>query len=171
MTSKARTTLVAMTAAIVVFLLGAAIAGGNTAYADVGSIAVGEDVSYDKNGGMLSSMGFDTSKMPEDYDPDATTNPYGSDVSTLDEVDEIVLFDVPPERIDTNRPSTYLFGHDNKLNGSYEDFVSTCEGKQRIGFLSSQCFFDAVKCDITGDGRDSALAVVYTEYSGHPYNE
>ena len=49
-------------------------------YADVGSISDGEDVSYDKNGGVLSSMGFDTSKMPETYDPDATTNPYGSDV-------------------------------------------------------------------------------------------
>ena len=61
-------------------------------YADVGSIAEGEDVSYDKEGGVLKSMGFDTSKMPDTYDPDATTNPYGSDVSTLNEVDEAVFF-------------------------------------------------------------------------------
>ena len=61
-------------------------------YADVGSISSGEDIAYDKDGGVLRSMGFDTSKMPDTYDPDATTNPYGSDVATLNEVDEARQF-------------------------------------------------------------------------------
>ena len=47
-----------------------AVLGGNV-YAAVGSIADGEDITYDKNGGVLAKMGFDTSKLPDTYDPDA----------------------------------------------------------------------------------------------------
>ena len=88
------------------------------AYADVGSINAGEDITYDKDGGVLASMGFDTSKMPEDYDPDATTNPYGSDVSTMKEVDEALFFYMNP----SEQLYTELYGHNKKLNGSYSEF-------------------------------------------------
>ena len=48
--------------------------GGGYVFAEVGSIEDGEDIQYDKTQGLLSSLGFDTSKMPSTYDPDKTTN-------------------------------------------------------------------------------------------------
>ena len=135
--------------------------GSGDAYAEVGSIAAGEDVKYDKNGGVLASMGFDTSKMPKTYDADSTTNPYGSDVSTLSEVDEALFFDLSNED-----SKTVLYGHNKKLNGSYDEFVSSpVMQSTAASFLEKNDYVNAVKLDITGDGRDSAVAVVYTHYN------
>ena len=136
-----------ITALFIILGSGLWISGYSNVYADVGSIEDGEDISYDKEGGVLKSMGFDTSKMPETYDPDATTNPYGSDVSNLNEVDEVVLFDY------FFSPDINLYGHNNKLNGKYEDFLSTGKKTTGVDFLRKACFVNAVKCDITGDGR------------------
>ncbi|MBQ6371272.1 MAG: hypothetical protein IJJ21_06810, partial [Firmicutes bacterium] len=63
---------------------------GNTVYADVGPGMEEQDFSYDKGGGALASIGIDTSKAPETYDPDSTDNPYGSDVTTMCRVSELV---------------------------------------------------------------------------------
>ena len=177
MMSKAKPTLIAIAAAVFLFLSGALILGTaiDTAYADVGSIAAGEDITYDKDGGVLSSMGFDTSKMPDDYDPDATTNPYGSDVSTLDEVKEAVFLDML-HWDQGEKPRSFLYGHNKKLNGSYDEFTSGPIMQELDGryvgvqsdpreFIGRGSFVDAAKCDITGDGRDSALAIVYTNYN------
>ena len=139
-----------------------AVLGGNV-YAAVGSIADGEDITYDKNGGVLAKMGFDTSKLPDTYDPDATTNPYGSDVSTLDEVKEAVWFDT--SLADDANPTSTVFGHKKDLNGEYDTFIDK-PLKQSPKFLQKHDFYYAVKCDIDGNGRDSALAVVYTHYNG-----
>ena len=91
MLSMKRRILVVLIAVFMVLVEALAFTGA--AYADVGSIAEGEDITYDKNGGVLQSLGFDTSKVPDTYDPDATTNPYGSNVSTMNEVKEQVLFE------------------------------------------------------------------------------
>ena len=135
-------------------------------YADVGSISAGEDITYDKDGGVLASMGFDTSKMPDTYDPDATTNPYGADVSTMEEVDEGLFFDLS-KPIGGNY--AYLYGHNRKLNGSYEEFINSpirkSLGNGDVSFLMEDDFVSSVKCDITGDGRDSAVAIVSTHYN------
>ena len=144
------------------------VAEQGNVFADVGSIADGEDITYDKRGGVLRSMGFDTSKMPDTYDPDATTNPYGSDVATLKEVDETLLFDISRNSSPNN---TTLFGHNNKLNGDYDNFYDSKVKKEISSeFLKKDDFVNAVKCDITGDGRDSAVAVVYTHFNhkSHP---
>ena len=168
MLSRVRKPLVATIAATFAIALGILAFGYTSAYADVGSISPGEDITYDKDGGVLKSMGFDTSKMPDDYDPDATTNPYGSDVSTLNEVCEGAWFDLTYFNNGGNYhfPEAKLYGHNNKLNGSYDELVSNPIRQTSFDFLGSNHFVDAVKCDITGDGRDSALAVVYTYYIG-----
>ena len=131
-------------------------------YADVGSISAGEDITYDKDGGVLRSMGFDTSKMPDTYDPDATTNPYGSDVATLNEVDEALFFDIPTNNTEISK--SQLYGHNRKLNGDMNEFLESPKTKEGLGFLGYGDFVNAVKLDINGDGRDSAVAVVYTHY-------
>ena len=64
MLSRTRAFLVATIMVTLVFLSGAfaleaALPG--RAYADIGSISAGEDITYDKDGGVLSSMGFDIS--------------------------------------------------------------------------------------------------------------
>ena len=110
--------------------------------AEVGSIADGEDITYDKNGGVLASMGFDTSKMPDTYDPDATTNPYGSDVSMLNEVKEGVWFDMTGKT--GSAPSTVLFGHNKRLNGSYDEFTSGPIRKGMSPWLGKDDFVYAV---------------------------
>ena len=132
---------------------------GYAAFADVGSIADGEDITYDKNGGLLSALGFDTSKMPADYDPDATTNPYGSDVSTKNEVKEQVLF----ERNDTGVLGSSLYGHNKPLDGSLDTFKKD-PVQNSASFINKPAFMSSVKCDLNGDGRDSAVAMVYTYY-------
>jgi len=147
--------------AVAVSVSAALVPGSCDVYAEVGSIAAGEDVKYDKNGGVLASMGFDTSKMPKTYDADSTTNPYGSDVSTLSEVDEALFFDLSNED-----SKTVLYGHNKKLNGSYDEFVSSpVMQSTAASFLEKNDYVNAVKLDITGDGRDSAVAVVYTHYN------
>ena len=113
---------VMMTAAFIVLGPIPFICMNSSVNAEVGSIADGEDITYDKNGGVLASMGFDTSKMPDTYDPDATTNPYGSDVSMLNEVKEGVWFDMTGKS--GSAPSTILYGHNKRLNGSYDEFTS-----------------------------------------------
>lgn len=173
MLAKVRMALIGMiTAMFILSGSGVWLSGYGDVYAEVGSIAAGEDITYDKEGGVLKSMGFDTSKMPESYDPDATTNPYGEDVSNLNEVDEVVLFDTTYESTDPkDKPGTYLYGHNNKLNGNFQDFLSKSTGRRVLSFLPQDAFVSAIKCDITGDGRDSALAVVYTRNNGLPICE
>ena len=113
-------------------------------------------------------MGFDTSKMPEDYDPDATTNPYGADVATLNEVDELLLFNQAYSVIGTGTGRTDLYGHNRKLNGEMDEFLRDPLNNpvdESKNFLHYYDFVDAVKLDINGDGRDSAVAVLYTHYN------
>ena len=38
---------------------------GNTVFADVGPASDEQDVSFDRGGGVLDSIGIDTSKVPE----------------------------------------------------------------------------------------------------------
>ena len=151
--------------------------GGGYVFAEVGSIEDGEDIQYDKTQGLLSSLGFDTSKMPSTYDPDKTTNPYGSNVSTLNEVEEMVLLStsepsshisyhsnehiIDPENISPS--GLLLFGHQKKLDGSLDTLKDRPQNKN-MDFLADQAFVATAKCDINGDGRDSVLAVVYTKY-------
>ncbi|MBR2547986.1 MAG: Ig-like domain-containing protein [Eubacterium sp.] len=141
--------------------------GSGTAYASVGSVADGSDVIYDKTGGILSSLGFDTTKLPDTYDPNATTNPYGSDVSTLNEVKELAILDTSNTQ---QGGVSELFGHNKPLNGSFETFknnpiVKNIRKNDDPHKMQEGAFMSAVKCDINGDGRDSALAIVYTNYS------
>ena len=159
---------VIMTAAFIVLGPIPFICMNSSVNAEVGSIADGEDITYDKNGGVLASMGFDTSKMPDTYDPDATTNPYGSDVSMLNEVKEGVWFDM--KGASSSARSTILYGHNKKLNGSYDEFTSNPVSNDMSSWLGEDDFVYAAKCDITGDGRDSALAVVYTHYGTNDRN-
>ena len=159
---------VMMTAAFIVLGPIPFICMNSSVNAEVGSIADGEDITYDKNGGVLASMGFDTSKMPDTYDPDATTNPYGSDVSMLNEVKEGVWFDM--KGASSSARSTILYGHNKKLNGSYDEFTSNPVSNDMSSWLGEDDFVYAAKCDITGDGRDSALAVVYTHYGTNDRN-
>ena len=80
-------------------------------YADVGPASDSGETTYDKGGGVLGSLGIDTSKMPETYDPDSTDNPYGSDVTTLVELNELVKIDTSgetgflPLAINSHQPS------------------------------------------------------------------
>lgn len=154
----------------------AMLACGSCAYAAVGTIEEGGDVQYDKTHGVLRSLGFDTSKMPSTYDPDATTNPYGSNVSTINEVSEMVMLRTkalnssqeggqdPANHSSYNEKGSYLFGHNKKLDGKYDTFKS---GESRAGldsFLNELAFVATAKCDVNGNGRDSQLAIVYTNY-------
>ena len=157
MLSMKKKALIVIIAACMIFA--DALASAAAAYADVGSIAEGEDITYDKNGGVLQSLGFDTSKVPDTYDPDATTNPYGSNVSTMNEVKEQVLF----ERNDSGSVGSTLYGHNKALNGKIDTFTGDPVVKD-MGFLDKPAFMSSVKCDINGDGRDSAVAIVYTYY-------
>ena len=141
--------------------------GYGTAYASVGSVTEGSDVIYDKTGGILSSLGFDTTKLPDTYNPNATTNPYGSDVSTLYEVKELVSLDTSETQ---QGGVSELFGHNKPLNGSFETFrndpiVKNIRKDDDPHKMQEGAFLSAAKCDINGDGRDSALAIVYTNYS------
>ena len=131
--------------------------GEGTAYANVGSVAEGEDVIYDKEGGILKSLGFDTSKMPEGYDPDTTGNPYGADVNNLKEVEEVVRLQTGGD------PKSDLYGHNAKLDGAYETLQDS-KTSNPLHFLTNVSFLHVAKCDVTGDGRDGGLAIVYTEF-------
>ena len=167
-----RILIVLIVAAFVVMDPIGLFSGNGNVYADVGAIEDGEDISYDKNGGVLASMGFDTSKMPATYDPDATTNPYGSDVSMLNEVKEAVWFHLGSTPAFASK--TLLYGHNKPLNGQYGDFSSdpiTNTGWAEGEFLGPNDFVSAVKCDINGDGRDSALALVYTHFNSDRPND
>ncbi|MDO4870024.1 MAG: Ig-like domain-containing protein [Bacillota bacterium] len=128
-------------------------------YADVGSVSTGEEITYDKNGDVLTSLGFDTSKMPEDYDADSTDNPYGEDVTTLKEVSEMLRLDTSGETA-----KTQLYGHDKKLDGKYSTLTEN-NIPNDLPFLNSHAFLNCAKCDISGDGRASCLAIVYTNYN------
>ena len=138
--------------------------GYGKAYASVGSVAEGSDVIYDKTGGVLNSLGFDTSKMPEDYDANATTNPYGSDVSTLNEIKELVI-------LDTLSGKSTTYGHDRPIDAGRGSFF---EGERQNTIrkdanqehkINTNAYISAVKCDLNGNGRDSGVAIVYTNYN------
>ena len=161
---KIAKTSVALFAAFVMAVTGASVFNGifTPIYAEVGSVADDEDVEYDKDGGVLNSLGIDTSQMPADYDPNSTENPYGSDMTTLNTVKEMALFE-------TTKEKSYLYGHNTPLNGKYSTFENshiTCSAP----FLTTESFAECAACDINGNGRDSALAIVYTNYHSTNYD-
>ena len=66
MSCKVRKIVAVVVAVLFVIMEPAVFAGsealavfGSNVYAAVGSIADGEDITYDKNGGVLARMGFD----------------------------------------------------------------------------------------------------------------
>ena len=164
MSSAVRKSMIVLIAAIMVIaepVLSGLYGGSEKAFASVGSVAEGEEVEYGKSGGVLGRLGFDTSEMPDDYDPDATTNPYGSDVTTLKEVEELLVL-----QNSGSGASSTLYGHNKNLDGKYATFKADPLVKSEcIDFLSEHDYVSAVKCDITGDGRDSAIAIAYTHYT------
>lgn len=150
---------------------------GNMVYADTGSPAEsseGQETSYDKGGGVLEDFGFDTSKIPETYDADSTDNPYGSDVTTMCEMSEMVKIEtsVPYEEDDqghrTPQPfvsaTTDLYGHNAKLDGEYATLKNSAQGEQDINGPGAYAFVAATDVDVKGSGRDSGAAMLYTNY-------
>ena len=137
--------------------------GGFTAdvYAAVVSTDEGDDADFDKTGGVLKSLGFDISEMPAAYDADAGTNPYGSDVTTVREIEELL-------RVDKDSQQAFLFGHDTKLDGEYSSFEASRIAAIPGNLGDRNAFNTAVKFDINGDGRDEALAIIYTNYNYPP---
>ena len=137
-------------------------------YAEVGSVADDGDVTYDKNGDVLSSIGIDTSKMPEDYDPDSTDNPYGSDVKSMNRVSELLVINT-----NDNGDNAHLYGHNARLDGNIGSLLPTVSPLHtytrkdtKAAFLKAGCFAAASDCDLKGTGRKQSVAVVYTEISG-----
>ena len=138
---------------------------GNTVYADVGPGMEEQDFSYDKGGGALASIGIDTSKAPETYDPDSTDNPYGSDVTTMCRVSELVKIDTTDREDD--RAASALYGDAAKLDGSYDTMIAK-EIDGKVSGLEECAFIAGTGCDVNGAGRDSAAAIVYTNYHHYP---
>lgn len=159
-------TTIAFVTAFVMAVTGAFMFNGvsSPVYADVGSVQDDEDVTYDKDGGVLSSIGIDTSKMPEDYDPDSTSNPYGSDVMNMNAVYELFQFITVHE-------DALLYGHNVKLDGKYETLTNmhTAKGVSTPDF-TEDTFASCAACDVKGTGRKSALAIVYTNYNPLAYS-
>ena len=128
-------------------------------YADVGPASDSGETTYDKGGGVLGSLGIDTSKMPETYDPDSTDNPYGSDVTTLVELNELVKIDTSGETGST------LYGHDGLLTGNSEDLFDPDKNiHQDVSGPGKNAFLAGTDVDVTGNGRDESAAIVYSNY-------
>ena len=128
-------------------------------YADVGPASDSGETTYDKGGGVLGSLGIDTSKVPETYDADSTDNPYGSDVTTLVELNELVKIDTSSETGST------LYGHDGLLTGNSEDLFDPDKNiHQDVSGPGEHAFLAGTDIDVTGNGRDEAAAIVYSNY-------
>ncbi|NTV89570.1 MAG: hypothetical protein HGA22_04305, partial [Clostridiales bacterium] len=86
----------------------------------------------------LDALGIDTSKMPEGYDPNSTSNPYGQDSVTVNPVYELfvskttkaagtpVVDGTTTTVTDTYTKNTTIYGNNKALNQSTADFY----GKQ-----------------------------------------
>ena len=131
---------------------------GTFVYGETGGSSGSQDDTYSQDGGVLAAIGIDTSVMPETYDPDKTTNPYGSDVINLSEMCEMV-------KIDTTEANTktYLYGHNKKLDGNY-DTLNAAPTQKSVSGPAANAFVAADNCDVNGSGRDSAVAMLYCNY-------
>ncbi len=134
---------------------------GNTVFADVGPASDEQDVSFDRGGGVLDSIGIDTSKVPETYDPNSTDNPYGSDVTTTIEMSELVKFNTSAP----NGENSFLYGDRAKLDGEYQTLESSVrKSDAAVSGPGEHAFIAGTDCDVTGSGRSSAVAIVYSNY-------
>ena len=129
-------------------------------FADAAAASEDGETTYDAGGGVLGQLGIDASKMPETYDPDDTDNPYGSDVTTMVEMNELV-------KIDTSAAQTAstLYGHNGLLNGSYTALFDEEKNIHKdLSGPGEHAFLAGTDVDVTGNGRDEAVAIVYSNY-------
>ena len=165
--------LIAFMTAFIFAFTGAFMFNGmdSVAYAAAGSASEDEETTYDAGGGVLGQLGIDTSQMPETYDPDDTDNPYGSDVTTMLEINELVKIDTSGAQpasaegnTETGAGST-LYGHNGLLNGSYQALFDTEKTiKKDLSGPGEHAFLAGTDVDVTGNGRDEAAAIVYSNY-------
>ncbi len=163
--------LIAFMTAFIFAFTGAFMFNGmdSVVYADVGSISDDQETTYTKSSGLLGSLGIDTSKMPETYDADSTSNPYGSDVTTLEEMNELVKIDTSS---DDNKAEASLYGHNSKLDGSYETLTgSSIDSSIKENGPGKHAFLAVTDVDVNGAGRDSGAAMVYTNYRHYKVGE
>lgn len=76
----------------------------------------------------LDALGIDTSKLPDGYDANSTTNPYGQSDVTINPVYELFVSQ-GNQSTDTYTMQNTLYGHNSPLNQSMDDFYSEQKGQ------------------------------------------
>ena len=106
------------------------------------------DTTEDNNNDdVFSALGFDTSELPEGYEPDTTSNPYGRDKFTGNQVFEVLL---------ATAGGTKLYGNnDNSVSPSSITNYSTS-----VSVIPGLASFSGATGDFDGDGLAGEVAYV-----------
>lgn len=132
-----------------------------TASEDSGEVELLDDTETE-----LDALGFDTTELPEDYDPDEDGNPMGTEYSTMQEYGEILTYNGKGES-----PVSKLYGHKNDLNDDYTPFTSE-EGLDKSGISTdASASVLAAAGDFKGTGRRSCVAYLTHTRSGALYKD
>lgn len=94
----------------------------------------------------LEAIGIDTSAVPDGYDANDTSNPYGKDVTTLNPVSELLMLqetknvDDAELYVSFNLEST-LYGHSDAALSTYDEFMSESNSKNNVlGYTDSYSY-------------------------------
>lgn len=101
---------------------------------------------------VFTALGFDTSEIPEGYDEETTSNPYGKDTVTANPVYELLV---------TGSSGSALYGKDNN-----ECVASSISGIPGSGTSTGFVMSASAAADFDGDGLPGE--VVYVGYTSTP---
>lgn len=105
-----------------------------------------ENIFQGQNRDIFSALGFDTSVMPEGYDPDTVDNPFGRDKVVGNQVLEALV---------ASQNGTGLFGKDNN-DLTYKDIG----GDTATGLALPFSLFAGAAADFDGDGLTGEVVYV-----------
>ncbi len=119
---------------------------------DQGDNTWSEEAFQGRDEDVFSALGFDTSVLPEGYDPDTTDNPYGRDRFAGNQVFELLL---------ASGSGSSIYGKNNN-----EVPVSSLTGGATGGARIPLDMYAAAKADFDGDGLPGEVV-----YVGFLYDE
>lgn len=141
--------IVMLTGALPLSMIHVAAAGNvDTILGEQDGDVYSEEIFQGKYRDVFDALGFDTSVMPEGYDPDTVDNPFGRDKVVGNQVFEVLV---------TSQNGTGLFGKDNN-DLTYADI----DGDATSGLQQPFSLFAGAAADFDGDGL--AGEVVYVGF-------
>lgn len=139
--------IVMLTGALPLSMIHVAAAGNvDTILGEQDGDVYSEEIFQGKYRDVFDALGFDTSVLPEGYDPDTVDNPFGRDKVVGNQVFEALV---------TSQNGTGLFGKDNN-DLTYADI----DGDSTSGLKLPFSLFAGAAADFDGDGLAGEVAYV-----------